>query len=307
MNDVPLPVAESDPATRALTAALPEIRSVKIKGWILSAAAVVASAALMLMAAKLREDRLQFIIFAAFPAFFGVGAALRWVRSSHERAVLPIIAEAFGLIYQKAPKGFYETLPKNFIPLGGRRSVDDLMNGKLAGRTFRFAECKTETGGKNSSTLFQGVVIEVQSMGTMPEFLIASMKETKGFLFFKGKVQVEGMQLIHQANGTNGEIYGMWARSEAPGQMAGLRAFMDKVIALGPRVLGESTLYSLVSTGRFYYVSLRHKHDLFRIGGMFSSEDQVIQHIRAAATELAHPIDLAGQVLQAEEVLLAAK
>ncbi len=307
MTDIPPPGAESDPVTRALTAALPEIRSVKIKGWLLAIAAVVVSVALMILASKLREDRLQFIIFAAFPAVFGVGAAMRWVRSSHERAVLPTIAEAFGLIYQKAPKGFYETLPKNFIPQGGKRSVDDMMNGKVAGRAFRFAECKTETGGKNSSTLFQGVVIEVRSGGNLPEFLIASMKETKGFLFFKGKVQVEGMQMIHQANGTNDEIYGLWARSEAPAKMAGLRAFMDRVIALGPRVLGDSTLYSLVSTGSYYYVSLRHKHDLFRIGGMFSTEDQVIQHIRAAATELAHPIELATQVLQAEEAMLAAK
>lgn len=307
MTDIPPPGAESDPATRALSAALPEIRAVKIKGWLLSAAAIAVSVGLMILASKLPEKRLQFIIFAAFPGFFCVGAAMRWVRSSHERAVLPTIAEAFGLSYQKAPKGFYETLPKNFIPQGGRRSVDDMMNGKVADRAFRFAECKTETGGKNSSTLFQGVVVEVRSSGAMPEFLIASMKETKGFLFFKGKVQVEGMQMIHQANGTSGEIYGLWARSDAPAQMVGLRAFMDKVIALGPRTLGDSTLYSLVSTGKYFYVSLRHKRDLFRIGGMFSTEDQVIQHIRAAGTELAYPIALVTQVLQAEEALLAAK
>jgi len=307
MTDLPGPAGEDDPATRMLAAALPDMRAVKIKGWLICTAAVVVTVALMMLAAGAGREALQFVFLAAFPGFFAIGATVRWVRRSHERAVLPTISEAFGLLHEKSPRGFFETLPKNFIPQGGKRTVDDMMNGKVAGRTFRFAECKTETGGKNSSTLFQGVVIEVQASGTVPEFLIASEKETKGFLFFKGKVQVQDMQLVHQATGHNGETYGLWARSDAPGRMVGLRAFMDRVIALGPRVLGNSTLFSLVSTGRYYYISLRHKRDLFRIGGMLSSEDQVIRQIRAAATELAHPIDLAGQVLQAEEALLAAK
>ena len=42
------------------------------------------------------------------------------------------------------------------------------MSGSVAGRNFRFAECKTETGGKNSSTLFQGLVLEVRASGGVP-------------------------------------------------------------------------------------------------------------------------------------------
>ena len=89
--------------------------------------------------------------------------------------------------------------------------------------------------------------------------------------------------------------------------MAGLRAFMERIIAAGPRVLGSSTLYSLVSNGQYYYVSLRHQRDLFKIGGLLADDASVMSDIRRAATELAHPVELATEILRAEEALLAAR
>ncbi len=306
MTDLPAPGAAADPSAQALADALPEIRSTKTKGWALCAlAAAVSALALILLSGV--EGSFQGVIIVLFMGGFALVSIYAWVRKQHERAVMPVIARAFGLGYVKSPKDFYPTLPKNFIPQGGQRSVDDMMSGSVAGRSFRFAECKTETGGKNSSTLFQGLVLEVRASGGVPEFIIASEKETKGFLFFKGKVQVERMDLIRQSTGADGQTYGLWSRSGAPRGMAGLDAFMDRIIALGPRVLGSATLYSLVSTGQHYFVSLRHKRDLYRIGGLFTDEAEVMSHIRAAAHELGHPIALTTEILRAEEALLAAK
>lgn len=306
MTDLPAPGAGADPSAQALADVLPEIRSTKTKGWALCVMTVAVSAVALILVSG-AEDGFQWVIMVLFIGAFALAGIHGCVRRQHERAVMPVIARAFGLDYEKAPKDFYPTLPQNFIPQGGRRSVDDMMRGTVAGRSFRFAECKTETGGKNSSTLFQGLVLEVRASGTVPEFIIASEKETRGFLFFKGKVQVEGMDLIHQSTGPDGQIYGLWSRSGAPRQMAGLGAFMDRIIALGPRVLGSATLYSLVSTGKNYFVSLRHKRDLYRIGGLLTDEAEVMSHIRMAAQELGHPIALATEILRAEEALLAAK
>ncbi|NGM46943.1 hypothetical protein G5B31_15505 [Rhodobacter sp. SGA-6-6] len=306
MTDLPAPGAEADPSAQALADALPEIRSAKTRGWAFCALIVAVSAVLLILLSGV-EGSFQWVIIILFMGGFGLVSIHAWVRKQHERAVMPVIARAFGLGYVKSPKDFYPTLPKNFIPQGGQRSVDDMMSGTVAGRSFRFAECKTETGGKNSSTLFQGLVLEVRASGSVPEFIIASEKETKGFLFFKGKVQVEGMELIRQSTGSDGQTYGLWSRPGGPRPMAGLDAFMDRIIALGPRVLGSATLYSLVSTGQYYYVSLRHKRDLYRIGGLFADETEVMSNVRMAARELGHPIELAAEILRAEEALLAAK
>ncbi len=286
---------------------MPEIRAAKTKGWIGVGVSVLVTGAVLYGLSTVVDDGPGWYIFALVAGVFGIVGAFGWTRAKHETTVMPIIAQAFGLHYQKAPSGFFETLPRNFIPLGGRRSVDDMMDGRVAGRSFRFAECKTETGGKNSSTLFKGIVLDVQSAGTLPSFIIASEKETRGFLFFKGRVQVDDMMLVHQSTGSDGQAYGLWSHSEEPAKMAGMRAFMDSIIAVGPQVLGSSTLYSLVSTGGYYHVSLRHSRDLFAIGGLLSDDNQVMSDIRTAAAEFAHPVQLVTEILKAEQALLAAR
>ena len=300
--NTPLP---TDPATAALEAALPELRSIRRTGWMISVASVAAAIAILFYIKGI-EDNTGWIIGALMVGIFGVMQAFSWVRGRHERAVMPIIAQAFGLSYQKSPSYFFDGLPKNFIPLGGSRSVDDMMEGRIADRAFRFAECKTETGGDDSSTLFKGVVLEVKSAGTLPQFIIASEKETRGFLFFKGRVQVDGMMLVHQSTGQDGQTYGLWSHSETAGQMVGMRAFMEKIIELGPRVLGSSSLYSLNSTGGQYFVSIRHSRDLFRIGGLLSKDADVMRDIRTASSEFSQPIQLVSEILKAEQALLAA-
>ena len=270
------------------------------------AAGVIAIIGLPAIVGSLTDADATWILFSALPGMFGIIVAFSRTRGTHEKLMMPIIAEAFGLDYEKAPKTFYDGLPAVFIPRGGVRKVDDMMAGQIADRRFRFAECKTETGGKNSSTLFKGVVLEVQGKGGVPEFLIASEKETKGFLFFKGRVDVGGMEMAHQSVGSDGKTYGLWARSSETGKMAGLRAFMDQIIALGPKVLGNSPLYSLVSDGRTYFISISHKRDLFKIGGLMANEEAMMRDIRAASAEFALPIGLVTEVLRAEGALLAA-
>lgn len=295
-----------DPSSAAMDSVLVEMRKARTNGWVLVAFTAVVSVMLALMALGIDEDPLVWSFMALVLGGIVVLGIVAWVRNQHERSVMPTIAAAFGLSYQKAPSQFYQDLPQNFIPLGGRRSVDDLMAGTVADRKFRFAECKTETGGKNSRPLFKGVVLVVESKGTLPSFTIASEKETKGFMFFKGRVQVDEIPLLHQAAGRDGQSYGLWSHSSDARNMAGLRAFMDQIIALGPKVLGQSTLYSLVSTGGFYYVSLRHSRDLFKIGGLFSDDTTVMSDMRTAAAEFAHPIEMVTEILRAEEALLAA-
>lgn len=302
---MPQDIAAPDPSSDELAAALPAMRAARLKGWVGVAASVALSGVAAIYLSRL-EEAAGWVIGALMFGLFGVIGAFAWTRAKHETTVMPIIAQTFGLHYQKAPSGFFDGLPRNFIPLGGRRSVDDMMEGHVAERSFRFAECKTETGGKNSSTLFKGIVLDVQSAGTLPSFIIASEKETRGFLFFKGRVQVDDMMLVHQSTGSDGQTYGLWTHSEEPARMAGIRAFTDAVIALGPRVLGASSLYSLVSTGHYYYVSLRHGRDMFTIGGLLSDDQQVMADIRLAAGEFSHPVQLVAEILKAEKALLAA-
>lgn len=230
------------------------------------------------------------------------------VRLKQEKEVLPLIARAFGLSYTKSPPDIFYSLPEVFIPRGGRRSVDDQMAGEVAGRRFSFTEVKTETGGKNSRTLFKGVVVTIANDRKLPEFLIASTKETKGFLFFRGNVHVEGMDYHEGVTGPNGVYYGLWSRGGGQvGALSGLRAFMERMSEIGPQVLGTGELYSVACDGRSIHLAIRLAEDMFRVGGLLADDARVMADIRRAGDQLAHPIRLVSEVLRAEEALMAAQ
>ena len=304
---MPDTVTHSDPSEAALSAALPEIRAATKSGWVQLFGAVVITAIILvaLVASEVTDPRGYFMTIVV--GVLVVMGIIGMTRATHERAVMPIIAKAFSLQYEKLPDGFYKTIPKTLIPLGGRCSVDDMMSGQLAGRYFRFAECETATGGKNSRTLFKGVVLIVDARDGMPDVIIASEQDTKGFLIFPGRVKVDDMQLVHQVQAANGQTYGLWTASSQEMQITGVRAFMDTILAAGPRILGSSTLCTVMSTGQQHYISLKHERDLFRVGGMFANESQVISDIRRATTEIAHPIELVAEILRAEEALFTVK
>ncbi|MGL4319769.1 MAG: hypothetical protein ACRCS3_02815 [Paracoccaceae bacterium] len=304
MSDI---VTHSDPSEAAIAAALPEIRQATKRGWALLIGALVITLVILVILAGSGIKEAAAYIITVFLGAFAVAGAVSLTRAAHERAVMPIIAKAFSLQYEKSPKGFFETIPRALIPFGGRRSVDDLMSGQVAGRNFRFAECTTATGGKNSRTLFKGVVLIVDARGGMPDIIIASEQDTKGFLIFPGRVNVDDMQLVHQVQEANGMTYGLWTASSQALQFTAARAFMDRILSAGPRILGSSTLCTVLSTSQQHCISLKHAHDLFKIGGMFAKEGRVISDIRHAATEIAHPIELVAEILRAEEALFAAK
>lgn len=292
-----------DPLETALSDALPQLRSLRLQGLAGLAALMAATVFLGIILLNAGKDAQSWAIIVGFAGVFGMIALAGWVKKSHEAAIMPILAATLNLSHQKSAKHFITQIPQNFIPRGGKQTCDDLMSGQIAGRPFCFAEVKTETGGKNSSTLFDGVVVEVKAREMLPEFLIAPVKQTKGFWFFKGNVDVGNQARWHSATGGTGEEYGLWSPSQQPAERKVMEALMDRMLNLGGSLGSGSSLYSVACTGHFIYVALRHKREMFRIGGVFSTHDELMADIRTATGELDVPLRLAGEVVRAEEAL----
>lgn len=293
-----------DPATRALATAMPVIRRHQRMGWIWVVLILVVSIVLGVMLIMAGGDALGYgigvLIVGPIMSLWPAETA----RKKIEREVLPTVCETFGLTYSKDADEIFQMLPRSFIPFGGRRSCDDTLSGQLAGQWFRLAEVKTETGGKNSQTLFRGVVITLHSRGKPPEFLMASHKETKGFLFFKGNVRVEGMQNVDTVSGPEGVQYGVWIPEGATTDAARLRPVVKGIADLVPDVLHKSTLYSIYSANGEWHIALRHDRDLFSVGGLRASEAQIMADIRSASDDLAQVYRLIEGILKAEEGLI---
>lgn len=292
-----------DPVAEALANSLPGLRRLQVQGWLGIAAILAATVFLVVVLWNSGEDGFSWALVMGILGLVLAGTVAAWVKRSHEAAIMPILASTLNLTHEKTAKWFMQQIPQTFIPRGGKQHCDDLMSGKIAERSFRFAEVKTETGGKNSSVLFDGVVIEVTARSDLPEFLIAPVRQTRGFWIFKGNINVEDMGRWHTGYGTNDEEYGLWSPSNQPAERKVMEALMDKMIGLGSSLGAGSSLYSVACTGRDIYVALRHKHEMFRIGGAFATQDEMMADIRTATAELEVPLRLAAEVVRAEEAL----
>jgi hypothetical protein len=292
-----------DPIESALADALPGLRSLRIQGLAGMGGLLIITGLLVITLLNHGKDAQTWAMIVGFAGVFGIVALASWVKKSHEAAIMPILASTLNLSHQKTAKYFINQIPETFIPRGGKQTCDDLMSGQIAGRSFSFAEVKTETGGKNSSTLFDGVVIEVKAREMLPEFLIAPVKQTKGFWFFKGNVNVENQSRWHTGYGGDGQEYGLWSPSQQPAERKVMEDLMDRMLRLGSSLAADSSLYSVACTGHYIYVALRHKREMFRIGGVFATHDELMADIRTATSELDVPLRLAAEVVRAEEAL----
>ncbi len=302
MQDIPPP---PDPSDDALQSAMPALRKTSITGWAVIVGIAVVTISAMILIGSAAENRTEWLIGLPVAGIFAIFYAASWVRKRHESDVMPILAQAFGLRYVKSPVTYFNMLPANFVPRGGLQHCDDLMSGTIAERQYQFLEIKTETGGKNSRTLFDGVVVEVATRRSLPGFLIAPVAETQGFWIFKGRVGVDEKALMFTTPGPNGQDYGLWMDAGEQVNSAVLRPFMDRMLTLGTTI-ADGSLYSVACMNKTIFVSIRHKLELFQIGGLLASEADIMQDVRHASSQFAMPLRLATDVMRAEDSLIAA-
>lgn len=301
----PVASPEDDPTGRALADALPAIRRITRDGWAMVAGVAAVTAFVALFVVPTITPEVEWRIYVAIAGALAAFAILRSVQTSHEKTIMPIVAAAFGLTHVKGDQNYLKAMPPVFIPQGNVGKVDDTIVGQVAGRTFRFAEVRTATGGKNSRTLFRGIVMDVPCRAGLPDFILVAEKQTQGLFWGKGNVPVDGLIRTHQARSRAGDTYGVWSRSHAPKDIAGLQAFVDRMLAAGDKVGGTATLYSMVCTGSRHFVALSHARDLFTIGGLFATQAVVMADIRRAAEQVAYPVNLVSEILLAEDALLS--
>jgi hypothetical protein len=235
-------------------------------------------------------------------ALFVVGAGFLcfWIAKqtsrAHEAALMPIIAGTFGLSHQKNGKAFLRAAPSPFLPMGGVQAADDVLTGRLAGQVFTWAEVETETGGKNSRTLFHGLLLEVPAPGT-PKLLAAPEEHTRPGMVFRADVDVQGLRWLGRdpGGGPGGtEVFSTDGDPSLTGpQVADL---MARLLRLGGPVGGS--FFAACFTGRALWLAISHDRELFAIGGVVSDEHTLMADIRRAAQDFRGPMEIAGRAME---------
>ncbi|MBN8629247.1 MAG: hypothetical protein J0L76_00155 [Rhodobacterales bacterium] len=302
-QDTPPPDASTEVAV-AVRALMPALkRQAAIATGIITFAIVGAAVAMVLAlnSGMDGESRAKIAVVAGIAAFFVVTGTYKWTARKQEAKVMPILARAIGLDYSKDAKPFARALPKRLLPERGIRAGEDHVRGTIGAHAIQMAEVNVETGGKNSRTLFKGIVAQFPNRTAMPAFFIALEDKTRRGLFFGGDLSTEGLYHLRNVTGNGGRSYGVWtswSQQEEPPALARVVAILTRIEDhVGP----GAELYAATSNGEEMHIALSHKRNLFHLGGLFPDENQLFRDIRAAMQDLTVPLTLAKLLIEAEE------
>ena len=295
------------PPQDALAATLrdlvPQMAERRRTGLVLAVLIVFVAAGGTAVAADLAPegDQLFYLALPSILAAFALFGADRWVAREQQALVLPHLARAVDLTYRPRAQDFLASLPKRLLPSGAVRRAEDLITGTIGGRPVAMAEVKVETGGKNSSTLFRGVVARMTNEVPLPAFFLAVERQTKGWLGFSGWIRVDDLVRVDTIAGRSGEVYGIWLSQEgAQARHPALAAVIGVLTGLETTIGPEARLFSVTSTGQEMHIALAHDRDLFHFGGLFQGRARVAEGIERAAADLGVPVRVVSALIAAE-------
>jgi hypothetical protein len=213
---------------------------------------------------------------------------------------MPMVAEAVGLTYQKDADAFLRGLPPRLLPDAAVRVAEDHVSGQLGNHRIHMAEVHVATGGKNSRTLFKGVVAQFRNSVYMPTFFLAPHAQTRPGMVLKAWIPTDGLYHLRDVVGPSGVTYGVWTPWSDLAEPPELRAVVDILTSLETRLDAPMTLFTAVSDGEDMHLALSHSRDLFRLGGLFLNDSRLFSDVFGATRDLAVPLNLVRELVAAE-------
>ncbi|MGL4237479.1 hypothetical protein [Tabrizicola sp.] len=251
------------------------------------------------------EGKTKLTVLAIFVGGAAIYGAYKLMQKRQEALVMPLLATAVGLSYSKEAGSFVSALPVRLLPARGIRKGEDHVQGKLGAHAIQMAEVHVETGGKNSRTLFKGIVAQFPNRAMMPAFFIALEDKTRPGMFFGGEISTDGLNHLRNVSGNGGRIYGIWTSRPSTEEAPTLAAAVEVLTRIENHLGYGTELYAATSNGEEMHVALSHKRNLFRLGGLFPNEDELFQDVRAAMQDLTIPLTLAKALIEAEEAAMS--
>ncbi|MCU0827869.1 MAG: hypothetical protein MUE52_10780 [Tabrizicola sp.] len=245
-------------------------------------------------------DRFKVALFAGIMGILLMAFIYGRMRRSQEALVMPHVAQAVGLTYYKDASGFLNALPERLLPRASVRKAEDLVVGQLGSHSIQLAEVSIETGGKNSRTLFKGVVAQFRNSIQMPAFFLAPHEQTRPGMIFKAWIPTDGLYHQRDVVGPSGTTYGLWTSWTDAQEAPALNSVVDILTSLENRLPGPMSLFTATSNGIEMHIALRHFRDLYRVGGLFPAESHLLSQVSQATQDLSVPLNLVKELVAAE-------
>jgi hypothetical protein len=245
-------------------------------------------------------DRFKFVAITVIIGVLLMSFAYSQMRKRQEALVMPVVAGAVGLTYTKNANAFMKALPDRLLPRSAVRKAEDYVHGKLGNHSIQMAEVEVATGGKNSRTLFKGVVARFQNSIAMPAFFLAPHAQTKPGMIFKAWIPTDGLYHLRDVVGSSGITYGVWTSWSDMQEPPALKAVVDILTGLDSRLGASMSLFTATSNGEEMHLALSHSRNLFSIGGLFQDDARLYSDVFGATRDLSVPLSLVKELVLAE-------
>jgi hypothetical protein len=287
----------------ALADVMPKIRSATHQGWAMIIAAWVLALPVSVILKPLVEKDFLWVLAPFGAAAILTAVILRHVKHRHVGLIMPHLARTMGLSFRRDGKAFLATLPERLLPKAVV-TAEDHLTGRIGGREVDLAEVKVETGGKNSRTLFKGLVIRIPNLVPLPAAFVAPAQQTeKGFL--RGAwLNTNGLFRIKDIM-IQGAPYAIWASAREADPSDGLDQLLSCLTGMGTTAERPLTLYTATSNREVVHLAYGHESDLFNIGGLLARDEDVMAGVRAAFGDLSMALKITSAILALEARLAA--
>lgn len=293
-----------DQVAQAVQSLMPGLRQLARAALVWMGAALVVTLAAAVMVLQIDPAEAEVWKGAGLIVILGVAVILFLHRRMHrhqEMLVMPVLAAAVGLSYAKDAQPYLKSLPDRLLPKGIRKA-EDHVSGQLGAHRVQLAEISVVTGGKNSRTLFKGIVAQFPNRAAMPAFFLAPEDKTRPGFFFGGDLSTKGLEHAENVTGASGTLYGIWTSGGGSADHPALGAVVKVLTGIETQVGDSTSLYAATSNGVEMHLALSLKRNLFHVGGLFPDEADIFADVRTAVQDLSVPLTLAKALIEAEEV-----
>lgn len=238
-----------------------------------------------------------FTYTAPFFLLIVLAVSINGLKRSQDAVILPPIAAGLGLEVDRDKANFLWLLPSQMFPRHDSVTVGALFHCKVEGRVVRLADAKSGSGDGSARSDFYGLVVQVDGLRNLPDFLMVEVAWTKrGWLGMASTIDTEGFSSV-QTIPVADRQFDLLRPTGASGA-AGLAPVMTILADFGQRLPRGVRLYSAEARSGILNVALHSKAGLLSGGGMFLSAQSVFAGAESAEVLLSIGLEL-GRALSA--------
>jgi hypothetical protein len=241
---------------------------------------------------------------APFLALIVLAVSINGLKRSQDGIVLPPIADGLGLTVDRDKHRFLDLVPSRMFPKRHSVTVSTIFHGTFEDRVIWLADATSNDGDGTSSDDFHGLLVQLDKLQELPDFLMVPVAWTKrGWLGIGSTIDSTGFTRLQFVPVADRQYDLMTPSGSSRG--IGLAQASAILADFGRKLPRGVHLYSAQARSGVLNVALFSRKGLLSGGGLFFSSQAMFAGAESAESLLAAGLELGKTLARAGKSLAA--